>query len=170
MPTSLFAMIRFSLVPSALVALSLAGLLTALPAAADTLYKCKDNAGNVLYTNQKGGARNCIVLSHASPITTVPTPRRTTTAARNAPARATPASFPRVDSHTQRSRDDERRQILEEELAREQRSLGHARQNLLTRQGADSAPDTAEARQLRNGVTLHERNIAALQKEIANLR
>ena len=36
----------------------------------------------------------------------------------------------RVDSQTQRKRDDERRQILEEELAREQTALSEARRSL----------------------------------------
>ena len=164
-------MTRSSLVPATRGLLCCLSLCTALPVAADTLYKCKDSTGIVLYTNQKGSAKNCIVLSRDLPsTTTVATPRRTTAAAGNSPARATPASFPRVDSHTQRSRDDERRQILEEELGREQRALNASRQDLQTRQGSAAATDTAELRQLRNGVGLHERNIAALQKEIANLR
>ncbi len=73
-------------------------------AQADTLYKCRDESGAVLYTNQKGSARRCTVLSSDQPITTIPAPRQ---AARN----ATPGDFPRVDGDTQRGRDGDRRAL-----------------------------------------------------------
>ena len=95
-------------------------------ARADTLYKCMDESGVVLYTNQKGSAKNCTILSRDLPITSL-TPPPPRSAQRNAP---TPANFPRVDSDTQRGRDTDRRKILEQEFTTEQQNLDRARKAL----------------------------------------
>lgn len=115
---------------------------------ADTLYKCTDKSTDtVLYTNQRMPGRQCIVISSvkSSPSTAAGAPK--------ASATPTPANFPRVSSETQKERDGGRRTILEQELASEQRHL-----------------DEAKKANNSNKVQLHERNIMALQKEIANLR
>jgi hypothetical protein len=59
----------------------------------------------------------------------------------------------RVTSDTQKERDGGRRTILEQELASEQRNLEEAKKSSNS-----------------NKAQLHERNIMALQKEIANLK
>jgi hypothetical protein len=96
-------------------------LLLALPlalpltAAANTLYKCTDGSGVVLYTNQKTTKKNCTVLSYqappAAPAASGSKPRPT--------AMATPADFPRVSGSEQKARDSDRRAILDRELAAE---------------------------------------------------
>lgn len=118
------------------------------PALADTLYKCTDKQSeSVLFTNQKIPGRQCVVLSHTAGGSTG------SSAPPKASATPTPADFPKVSSNTQRERDTNRRTILEQELANEQRNLDEARK-------AGNA----------NKTQLHERNITALQKEIANLK
>lgn len=149
-----------------------AALVTSAGASADTLYKCMDDSGVVLYTNQKGSARNCTILSRELPITTLaaPPPR---TAQRNAP---TPANFPRVDGDTQRGRDNDRRKILEQEFATEQQNLDKAKKALAegeaTRLGDEKSYQKYldRVQDLREGVALHERNIEALKRELANLK
>jgi hypothetical protein len=69
-----------------------------------------------------------------------------------------------VDAGTQKARDESRRKILEDELAAEHRSLSDARAKL-----TDQA-DAAQRRPLQESVERHERNIAALQREIGNLK
>jgi hypothetical protein len=144
-------------------ALLVTSLLLPLCAAASTLYKCTDDSGVVLYTNQKTEKKNCIILSVQVP----PAPKGTADAASNRPAKAsatpTPSDFPRVSSTEQKSRDTDRRAILDRELATEQASLDKAKQ-ALTNAGA-KPPQAA-----RDAVTLHERNIEALNKELAKLR
>jgi hypothetical protein len=153
---------RLSALPSLLF---LALLATGLPlcASASTLYKCTDESGVVLYTNQKTEKKNCIIISVQVP----PAPKGNADTAGNRPAKAsatpTPSDFPRVSSTEQKSRDTDRRAILERELATEQASLEKAKQALTS---AGAKPPQAA----RDAVTLHERNVEALNKELAKLR
>ncbi|SMB22229.1 conserved exported protein of unknown function [Sterolibacterium denitrificans] len=142
-------------------------------ASADTLYKCIDGSGVVLYTNQKGAAKNCTVLSRDLPVTTLGTASRSASA--NA-GRSSPSSFPRVNDDLQRRRDNDRRSILEQEFSIEQQNLDKARQALTegeaSRRGDEQSYQKYLSRiqELRNDVTLHERNIEALKRELANLK
>lgn len=85
---------------------------------------------------------------------------------------ATPANFPRIDGATQKKRDDVRRTVLNEELANEQKNLAEARRQLamgekpLAGENAATPAYLARIKQLRSVVDRHERNIAAIQKEI----
>jgi hypothetical protein len=159
--------------------LSLILLALPLAAAADTLYKCTDENGVVLYTNQKGAAKNCTVLSREQPISTF-----------SAPKTKPPADFPRVNADQQRTRDNDRRAILGQELSNEQRLLGEAKKALTeqeavvdpsertvgragaqgTTHGINDAKREARLQPFRDAVQLHERNVEALNKEIANLK
>ena len=140
----------------------------ATAAAADTLYKCVDSAGVVLYTNQKGNARNCSILSQDRPVSTVQPMRP-------APRNATPGDFPRVSEEAQKGRDTDRRRILEQEVAAEQAKLEQARKDLVegesVRLGGEKNYQKYldRVQQLKDGVALHERNLDAIRREIANL-
>jgi hypothetical protein len=90
---------------------------------------------------------------------------------------ASPSGFPKVDATTQRGRDDIRRKVLNEELAAEQKLLEEAR----AAYGIGAPPATAEEQnapqkyaervaRLRQAVSLHEKNIEALKKELAAKR
>ncbi len=139
-------------------------------ASADTLYKCTDDSGVVLYTNQKGSARNCTILSRELPITTMAAPPKAS------PRTPTPANFPRVDGDTQRGRDNDRRKILEQEFSTEQQNLEKARKALAegeaTRLGDEKSYQKylERVQDLREGVALHERNLEALKRELTNLK
>lgn len=123
---------------------------------ASTLYKCTDRAGVVLFTNQKPSQKNCRVLIQQTGPAAAP-------AVRSGPAaRPTPSDFPRVSGDQQQSRDSDRRAILEQELASEQKSLQQAQAALAT-----ANPQTASG--LRDSVALHQRNIEALRKELGRL-
>lgn len=113
---------------------------------ADTLYKCQGPDGRTTYTNQKGG-KNCEIVSQDIPVSTFSAPARK-------PRRATPADFPRVNGEQQKARDDDRRAILEQELANEQKLLDTARTD-------PAGKDRAQ---------LHERNIESIRRELANLK
>jgi hypothetical protein len=132
------------------------------------VWRCLDEDGRPHYTNVKDEAKStsCKVVSETK-VSTVPasqlmTPRQT------AAATPTPSNFPRVDANTQKARDDSRRKILEDELATEQRSLLEARTRLAD--ASTAAGGDAARKPILDSVDRHERNIAALQREIANLK
>lgn len=138
----------------------------AAPAAAE-IYKCVDAAGHVTYSNvvQKG----CTKLE-LEPLSTIPGQRKSTAAT------ASPSSFPKVEAETQKKRDGERRKILEDELATEQRSLDGARKDLAEQEAVRSGDERNYQKYLdrvqsyKDKVALHERNVASLKRELENLR
>ncbi len=71
----------------------------------------------------------------------------------------------RVDSRTQKMRDETRYKILEEELGAEKERLEKSRQAFL---GAGGNPE--KAKRSSEDVLLHEKNIEALEREISNLK
>jgi hypothetical protein len=92
-------------------------------------------------------------------------------------AAATPPGFPRVDTATQKGRDDVRRKVLADELASEEKLLGEARlayadgaPTPLPEEKADAEKYRQRIARLRQTVGLHEKNIEALKKEIANVK
>ena len=137
-------------------------LLLPLAATANTLYKCTDESGVVLYTNQKTTKKNCTVLSYQAP----PAAPAASGAKPHPAATPTPGDFPRVSGAEQKNRDGDRRAILDKELANEQQNLEKAKKALFD---AGSQPQD-KLRPLRDTVALHERNIESLKKELGNLR
>lgn len=141
---------------------------------ADTLYKCQTPDGRTTYTNQKTG-KNCEVISQDKPVSTfsAPAPK---------PKQATPADFPRVNGDQQKARDNDRRAILEKELANEQKNLAAAKKELAEQEnlvapeervaggGIQGAKREARIQTYRDKVQLHERNLESLRKELANLK
>lgn len=150
-------------------------MLCACPVLAQAeIYKSVDADGHVTYSSTpiKGGKR--IFLE---PLPTSVPPARTRSGT------STPEDFPRVDGATQRSRDDVRRKILEDELATEQKLLAEARQNLQVTEdtpqvyrGKDGKTYRAVARYEENvkaaqeEVSLHEKNVEALKTELSKLK
>jgi hypothetical protein len=134
------------------------------------IYKRIDADGHVTYSSTplKGSK-----VLHLTPLPTIPPPPRER-------SQESPANFPRVDSATQKVRDNSSRKILENELATEEKALTEARANLqkgaespelLTKNGK-SEPNVAKQNEkmsaLQKQVQTHERNIAALKSELSN--
>ena len=143
-------------------------LLLAAPAAAE-ICKYIDSDGNMHYTNvapEKGWKKlSCGVGDEG-----------TRSGDRNNRS-TTPSGFPRVDADTQKGRDDMRRKVLADELATEEKLLVESRAAY-----GDGAPAPLPAEmsnaqkyadrlaKLRQAVSLHEKNIDALHKELSALR
>lgn len=150
--------------------LALAGTLAlfTVTARAD-IWECVDGSGNKRFTNIRSEAKGCRLL-HVSPPNTVPPPKP------QARATATPPGFPRVDGETQRQRDMDRRRILEQELANEQKLLEQARNELAVQDSMRLGSERNYQRVLdrlepyRKKVKLHEDNIANLRRELADGR
>jgi hypothetical protein len=144
--------------------------LLAWPAHGQDIYKC-DVDGRTTYSNVPTSKCRKLVLD---PVNLAPAPKAART--------PTPSNFPKVDNQTQKSRDDDRRRILETELAAEQKNAEQAKKALAEQeatvlpnermQGGGISGGKVEERlqPYKDKVALHERNIEAIGKEIANLR
>ncbi len=143
----------------------------ALPAWGDT-FKCLDANGRATYTNMKEETKgkNCTVVMRE--ISVVPAIQP----ARGAAATPSPPGFPKVDPATQRARDDGRRRILEEELAGEQKALAQAKAELTQQESIRTGDEKNYQRVLdrlqkyKDEVERHEKNVAALKKELSNVK
>ncbi len=120
------------------------------------LYRCPTQGG-IHYFNVPGGA--------------------TEGGAASMRAAPTPSGFPKVDAATQKGRDDVRRRVLSEELATEQKLLDEARAAYANGAPPPTADEqsmpqryTERVVRLRQAVSLHEKNIEALKKELAAKR
>ena len=144
--------------------------LLAWPAYAQDIYKC-DVDGRITYSNVPTRSCRKLILD---PVNLSPAPKAART--------PTPTNFPKVDDQTQKARDGDRRRILENELAAEQKNAEQAKKALAEQEaivlpnermqgGAISGGKVEERLQpYKDKVALHDRNIEAISKEIANLR
>jgi hypothetical protein len=136
------------------------------------IWECVDDSGNKRFTNIKAEAKGCKLLSLGLP-NTVPGAKPQ---APNKAAPLPPAGFPKVDPQTQRQRDADRRKILEQELANEEKLLGKARNELAEQESVRLGSERNYQRVLdrlepyKQKVKLHEDNVANLKRELANAR
>jgi hypothetical protein len=148
------------------LALALMFALLAGTAYAD-IWECVDGSGNKRFTNIKSEAGGCRMLN-VGPTNTVPGGKPQ--------ARATPPGFPKVDGDTQKLRDNDRRRILEQELANEQKLLEQAQNELAEQDSMRLGSERNYQRVLdrlepyKKKVKLHEDNIANLRRELASTR
>jgi hypothetical protein len=146
------------------------------PARAE-IYECVDQNGNKRFTNIATEAKGCKVLN-VGPIDPAPSAPAAGTAKLQgkAPPVATPSNFPRVDRALQRERDNDRRRILENELASEEKLLAQARKQLAEQQSVRLGSERNYQRVLdrlepyENNVRRHEDNVASLRREISKIR
>lgn len=138
------------------------------------IYKCvNDSSNQVTYTNTKplAGDKSCSLMTRDQPVSTVNGGKKP-----GASASPSPASFPKVDTDTQKSRDNDRRKILESELATETKALEDAKKQLAEQEAVRNGNEKNyqkyldRVQQYKDVVSLHERNIEALNKELAKLR
>jgi hypothetical protein len=145
--------------------LLLALLVLSATAAQADVYKLVDENGRVTYSNVPMAGAKVIVME---PLQTVPAAKAKEAAATG----TTPANFPKVDGATQRNRDASRKKILDDELAAEEKLLGDAKKALsdgeAERRGDERnyAKYQERVQKLKDTVAQHEKNIAALKKEI----
>jgi hypothetical protein len=163
---------------SAVIAIGALAPLAALAQSSDTIFMCVDDQGNKSFQNV-GSAKGCKRLD-VGPVLSVPASRLPAgrNAAPSADDRATvsPASFPRVDRDTQRTRDSDRRRILEDELKAEEDRLGRLRSEFNNgepeRRGDERnfALYQERTQRMREDIARVETNVGALRREISLLR
>jgi hypothetical protein len=153
---------------AAVFAAGLSGL-----AGAQEIYRCVDDEGNVTLQNM-GRAKGCKALN-VQPIVSVSAPSTASKAGRNA-AEARPADFPRIDSGTQRARDDNRKRILEDELKAEESRLAPLRAEFNSGTPERRAEERTTAQyqervqRMQQEIRRGESNVASLKREIALLQ
>jgi hypothetical protein len=204
------------------VAMIAALVSTGAAAAGTTIYKYVDESGRVTYSNKPMKGATVVELE---PLTTIPTPPAVLAAKNNitlSDANGTPkvqkvaevldkpqekkplaivtpigpTAMLSIDAQTQRKRDDDRRRILEQELAAEQQSLDRVRASIAQeqqnpqlvaavqalQQTQDAAPSqvaqmrgdldkaSGRIRGLQATASDHQQNVDALKKELAALK
>jgi hypothetical protein len=145
-------------------------LVLAVPAQGD-IYKYVDESGRVTFTDvYKKGAKRIELPGAPTPLPARDkAPRRTSSS-------PSPANFPRIDASTQKRRDDIRHQVLMDEIAAERRSAEEARRQLAVgkrlQPGEHATDETylSRIKKLKITVQQHEDNVAAIQRELANLK
>jgi hypothetical protein len=152
------------------------------PAAGGATYRCVDNAGRSTYTNvqEEMAGKKCTVVIREVSVVPVPKPAVPSAAQPSAsrtdakPEAKPPAN--RVDPQTQRARDNDRRRILQDELANAEKALAAARQKLAEQESIRTGDEKNYQRVLdrlkpfQDDVRGAEANVAALKRELGNLR
>lgn len=130
------------------------------------IYKAVDANGHVTYSNAplKGG-RKIISSQHGQDQRSA---NKSGGAARNA---STPSSFPRIDSETQKTRDNTRQKILQNELESEEKLMIEARKALKDAENAPTDPKyAAKVQSAKDQIKVHEKNIEALTTELSKIK
>jgi hypothetical protein len=156
--------------------LAVLGVAAAAGAHAQTfteIYKCVGEGGRPLYTSDKRetAGKQCELVSRE--INIVPAPP----APKPAPSVAVraPGAFPKESPDARANARERQREILEKELAAESELLARARKELAEQESVRSGDERNYARVLERlqpyneRVELHEKNIQALRRELANL-
>lgn len=134
-----------------------------------TVYKCVEPNGGVLFTDTSRPGCKLLDLPNA-----IPAP-----AARRGPAiqqSVSPANFPRVDNAAQRARDNDRREILEDELRSEEKKLADLKREFNNGEPERNGNERNYAKyqervaQMRDNLARAAKNVEALKREIASTR
>jgi hypothetical protein len=163
------------LAPCLAAALLLGASAQAQARADGSIFLCVDGNGKRELTDTMKPGCRLLAVPGSIP---APAPRKSSAAVggssrTNAPA---PADFPKVDTSTQRVRDNERREILNEELRAEERRLAELRREFNNgepeRQGNERnfAKYQERVEQMRANIKRGEANLEALNREIANIK
>lgn len=142
------------------------------------IWECEEPGGGKRFTNIKAEAKGCRQLT-VTPAAPAPPPAAAP-APRNSDAPRAPGAnsdgFPKVAPQVQQQRDNDRRKILETELANEERNLQEARRELVEQENTRLGSERNAQRMIdrietyQKKVKLHEDNVANLRRELSNLR
>jgi hypothetical protein len=140
------------------------------------VYKCKDASGTTMFTNNPSNPKGCERIQ-VQAVSTIPAPKLP--AAKNgggSSAAASPASFPKVDPGAQKNRDEGRRDLLEDELAKTESKCAALKKEFNNgqpeRQGNERNYAKYEERvaKMKEDVARCESDVVALKKEIALIK
>ena len=135
------------------------------------IYKCLESSGRYIYTNDKRETtgKKCEVVAsqiNVAPPSQKPAPKANT---------GSMGTMPKESPATRSSARDRQREILEGELQVEEQALAKAKQALAEQEGVRAGDEKNFAKvlerlqPLKDNVDLHEKNVAALKRELGNL-
>jgi len=139
----------------------------ATPAQAQ-IYKCTDREGSVTYSNVKRQPGHRCEHIALDPLNAAGKRTRSSKGGKRY-AVASPANFPKVSKHVQRSRDHARLNLLRREHAHEQEGLDQARLKLEAVKSAEIS-DQKSILSLHKTIERHQRNLHAINHELSRLR
>ncbi len=148
-----------------------------------TIWNCKDKDGRTLVTSLREDTvgKECRIVQQTR-VTVVPATQVPSGAA--APAKPagksvastpSPAGFPKETTNDKMKGREKQRQLLEGELAQEEQLLAQAKRELAQQETTRSGDERNYAKVLerlqkyRDNVEVHEKNVEALKRELANL-
>lgn len=144
-----------------------------------TIYGCVDASGHRFYTNVKSDAegKKCTVVQREISVVPAQAPVPST-APSPAPRKETASgsATARVQQNTQRSRDEARKRILQEELEAADKQLAAAKKKLAEQEAIREGGERNYQRVLdrlkpfQQEVERQEQNVAQLKRELSNLR
>ena len=148
-------------------------------ARAQAVYKCVDAGGITLYTDTRQPNCKALDLPSGGATAAIAGPARRATAPAGgaaAPAAAAPSDFPKINTFQQRARDNDRREILNDELRTEESRLAELRREFNggepERLGNERnyAKYQERVAQIKDSIGRAEKNVDALKREIANIK
>ncbi len=164
-----------------LVGLLLLAAVAGLAHAQSEVYLCVDDSGKKEYKNT-GVTKGCKRVDLPG-ITMIPGPapaaapaKKPVTQTASAKPTSAPADFPKVDSGTQKTRDNDRKQILLDEMKGEEQKLANLKKEFNNgepeRQGNERnyAKYQERVAAMKEDIARTEKNIEALKREISNLK
>ena len=142
--------------------------------AQNEVYVCTDENGAKEYKNT-GATKGCRKVDLPG-LSAAPQPKRAAQGGATGTAGVAAASFPKVDSGTQKARDSDRKLLLQEELYTEEKKLAGLQADFNNgepeRRGDERNYVKYQERVagMKDDIARTERNIAALKRELANVR
>ena len=148
-------------------------LMQSVAYAQSEVFLCVDATGKKEYKNT-GATKGCSKVELPG-ITVVPAPALPAKKTQGKSA-SSPADFPKVDDSTQKARDSDRKQILQDELKSEQKKLDDLKKDYNNgepeRLGSERnfAKYQERTSGMKDDIARSTKNIEALQRELSNLK
>lgn len=147
----------------------------ATPPALAQIWSCRDKEGKTHVTNVREDTRgmDCRIVEER--VTVVPAGPRSSTTTTARARTASPTGFPRESASNRASAKDKQRQILERELEEERALLDKSKQALAEQEAVRYGDERNYARVLarlkpyQDTVEVHQKNVEALERELALL-
>ena len=142
--------------------------------AQNEVWLCVDDHGKKEYKNT-GATKGCKRVDLPS-LNMVPAPPKRPAVQTAAKSSSSPAEFPKIDSNTQKTRDNDRRQILLDEMKTEEDKLAGLKKEFNNGEPERRGDERNYAKYQERLATMQEdigrteKNIEALKREIGNLK
>lgn len=149
---------------------------TSVVHAQSEVFVCVDANGNKEYKNT-GVTKGCRKVDLPG-ITMIPAPASAKKPMQTASAKpsSSPSDFPKVDSGTQKARDSDRKQILQDEMKSEEDKLSNLKKDFNggepERRGDERnyAKYQERVSSMKDEISRTEKNVEALRREMGNIR